>query len=759
MHRVIILLFVGAGLVCGALLYSGADLAPPAYKVSSLPTEVLDDIKYVKAQKKERVLHVFFSSPGGFYAEPVLLSLSSNYQDASIHYTLDGSTPTRQSPHYTEPLRLLPSGDAACVVVKAVAYHQVEASSVQTASFFIGAQSRAVSPSYVFSLSTDPDNLFGYEKGILVPGKKYDDYMRKNDSPSTSLWRRDANYNEHGADWERPVYVEAFAPNGQRVISQLAGARVHGESSRGLEQKSIRLIARKRYEAKAGKFKYGFFPQLAKADAYKAPIRTADSLVLSNGGSLYSDAQIVDPTIIRIARESGYAFSSPVESAAVYINGAYYGHAWLTIRPNEQHYKKLFDAPDDSFEFLEGGEHKVYTINPAVRYEFWQLHQAAAKGFADENAYNVFKQKMDVSNLLTYMALEIYVGNSDWPRSNVRIWRYQGPHDYANQDPALDGRWRYILFDAQIAMDAGTDSGNKANYAFPYIRYSREHIPFLNALLVRPELAEEFANNLCDMAFVHYTPENVRRISSMLIAQAGPQLQFSADHPSSSQKKVRDISASLQAQQNQMLSFVEKRPDYILSELRDMFGYTELFHVTLEGPGRINTSKTGEGWYFIENTVPVFADLPRWRIFDYWLVNGKKRTERKLTVSGMDAVNGEVSIRLVSHEEKPRLYLGNAYDNGDICGFSLLNSTGQSQNGNGLYLSDKIYEPNKFAVPEITTSPGGSIDFVGQSYRSTGAMLKVKLSFNPRQNEVIYLFDGSGKILDTLVMPARSVAP
>ena len=46
---------------------------------------------------------VEFSSPGGFYQEAFDLSLSAT-EGLAIHYTTDGSTPTIQSPLYSQPL-------------------------------------------------------------------------------------------------------------------------------------------------------------------------------------------------------------------------------------------------------------------------------------------------------------------------------------------------------------------------------------------------------------------------------------------------------------------------------------------------------------------------------------------------------------------------------------------------------------------------------------------------------------------------------
>ena len=60
---------------------------------------------------------VSFSKPGGTFTEPFKLKLKSSAHEAVIHFTLDGSLPTTNSPVYGEPLQVTNS-----VLVRARAY-------------------------------------------------------------------------------------------------------------------------------------------------------------------------------------------------------------------------------------------------------------------------------------------------------------------------------------------------------------------------------------------------------------------------------------------------------------------------------------------------------------------------------------------------------------------------------------------------------------------------------------------------------------
>ena len=71
-----------------------------------------------------------FSSPAGTYYAPFDLTLKCGLSSASIHYTLDGSTPTTSSTLYSAPIRL-----SANTTVKAVAAFEGKLSEVAVAEY------------------------------------------------------------------------------------------------------------------------------------------------------------------------------------------------------------------------------------------------------------------------------------------------------------------------------------------------------------------------------------------------------------------------------------------------------------------------------------------------------------------------------------------------------------------------------------------------------------------------------------------------
>jgi hypothetical protein len=617
----------------------------------------------------------------------------------------------------------------------------------------------------VFSLSTDAHNLYDHQYGILVPGIVYDDFMAENPDTEWAVWHRHANYNRHGREWERPVFVEAFTQGGERVIQQSAGLRVHGGATRYFPQKSLRLIARREYEPEAGRFRYPFWGDYLSAEHFERPILSYDTLILRNDGNDYLYGRIRTPLVSRIAQEAGFSTVSPQTAAAVFVNGEYYGFAWLNVQINEQFLEDLYGAPQRAFDIIDGGSSWVSTDDENIRAEFTQLLEWAKQGFTDNNIQHV-KRFFDVDNLLLYYAIQTYVGNYDWPGGNIDIWRYTGTVDADNPIKELDGRWRFILYDIDLSL--GIEWFSHAGIAQRSAHHSVSTIhnltngktsPIFEALLKRPEYAEQFANYLCDMAAGHFSVQNVRRViqdlSDASIQELGNSTIYGVKSGSTTVNlmlEIREVSA-LVGEHEKVVSYVEQRPDYIFDELREIFGYTGMYRIVSDGTGKINTLNVNEGCYFIENRVPITPVLARGQVFDYWLINGEKRYEKELLVSSQDAdADGVVYVQFVSRQELPPLFFKETYDTGDLFGFTMYNPTDKVQNTQGLYLSNNANILKKWQFPNLNIQPGSTWEFIGRNSVSLDSLLKIGLNFNPRYGEVIFLSDENGVILDYIIM-------
>lgn len=752
MRTTIVCLFLAVALACVAasfLLPSGLS----GWPAPSGRENLREIVGYTIQQEKERTERPVFDPSVHFHTESVRVKLACGRPDAQIFYTVDGSTPTRNSTAYTGPLHLVPEHGRTCIVVKAVAVIDGQESAVSTHSYFIEPDVRSRYGSYIFSLSTQDDNLYGHETGILVPGRLRAESVQRH--PEKDENAHDANYKGRGRTWERPVNVEVFDPDGVRLLSQKAGLRVFGGVSRRYPQKSLRLTARKTYDPAAGKFKYPFFAELAHEDA-RFPVLSYDALILSNGGQDLEDAQMRTPLMARIAARAGYPWVAPVHSAAVYLNGGYYGHAYLTVRVDDSLLESFFVRPREDFLVLNGGVRVLRSspkypelLNLRIMQRFKKLVDSCGKGRMSEALYADLQQQVDVENLLLYYAIQCYIDNRDWPddQNNTRMWRYVG-HE-GGDAPELDGRWRYVLYDLDAtALSPWHGARPPSN---PTLERVLATSPLFASLLERPESAAQFANNICDMAFAHYSEGHVRQVMQELNGISLGEVEHAARHGVYSPPGLQETIA--RGREN-ILTFFRERPEHALNELRRILGYTDLYHVTVEGSARLNTISRPdpEGWYFVENSVEVAAVLPPDKAVRHWEVNGQIRQGSKITLSGRDAVEGQVRVKLVTEDCPPPLVLENAYDHGHVCGFSVRNTTGSPFEAQGLYLSDRLGKPQKYELSGVVFNPGEAVPFVGKGARHISALKKMQVNFKPVQGETIYLRNRDGQILSSITV-------
>ncbi len=407
-----------------------------------------------------------FSRLGGVYTDTdfsVELTAPAGY---TVRYTTDGSLPTANSTKYESPITFTQSsGDAT--VIRAACYNSArkQEGQVITQTYVTARSTEALS--YTVMISTDQKNL-------------------------------NAMYSDVHAKVERPAHVEIVAPNGERVVSQDVGLRLFGGSSRGLAQKSFKIIARKDgYFADtpyvgAGTFTYPFFPErVVQAGKNAGEILVKyDGLVLRNGGNdslLHSSVDPLDACLLRdgIANEFVYRYAPHVGAslqhfAVVYLNGEYYGVLELRENQNEDYVKRIWGVDDNDVVVIKseldtaihcdnhsnGGSCRFCGVwfyyesddTPTAQKELQEwislCKKAAGAVNADEATYRkVFEeisQKIDLENVKEYLAVSCFLCNKDWPYNNVRLWKYTGAPIEGVE--ITDGRFRFATRDMDMSF-------------------------------------------------------------------------------------------------------------------------------------------------------------------------------------------------------------------------------------------------------------------------------------------------------------------
>ncbi len=460
-------------LLCAALLLSSCtqDVTDTSELTQTADTSVASETHDVQTDVNSDVsspyVNAEFSVPGGFYksAEKLTLALSENAPDgAYITYTLDGNEPDKSSAKYKEAITV---ADGETTVVRALCFNKdgEPIGRIKT-NTYICYDKDVVSAPYTVSIVTDSENLYG-SKGII------------------------SNSENSGKKWERVCHIEIFDKDGTEAVSQDAGLRIFGGSSRTLAQKSFRLVARKTgyydellYNG-SGSFDYPFFADRVANDGQA--LAKFDRLILRNGGNdaiINTGADGEKTSMIRDAAVNTFAikYAPAVASqascfAVVFLNGEYYGILDMKEDIDEDYVSNLYGIEDKENVAVVKSELDIsrrcrgdHDENiPCGRYcgswfyyevdsgpenaldDFTAMCKKVLNAPDDEydETYEYLSSKLDIENFMQYTALNLYFCNTDWGHNNLKLWCYMGE----NKDSSYkDGKWRFAMRDCDFAM-------------------------------------------------------------------------------------------------------------------------------------------------------------------------------------------------------------------------------------------------------------------------------------------------------------------
>ena len=509
---------------------------------------------------------VTFSTLGGFYETPFELTLSCDQPDKVIHFTTNGNAPTTNDPIYSAPLYLdqnlhsrsniytiqncpdkdwyLPDSVQKCIVIRAAAFDESgdRIGAVKTNSYFIHSIGCDTHHLPVVSICADSLDLFDYESGIFVPGINFDP-----SNPSET-----GNYYQSGQEWERPVNIEFYELD-NAGINQTAGLRTHGGNGRGIQQKSLKVYARKEYGKKW--FKYRFFES--------TPIDSIKHLVLKPFTSTWFQAGVNDHISNQIASRLNLETlaSRPV---SLYLNGEYWGIYYLHEKPDERYLEYHCHADIEEINLIEDWHG---TCEAGSNDNFLELYDFIANNdLADPDVYTYVTSRIDIGNFIDYQIFEIFTANLDWPANNMRCWQ-EG-----------NGPWRWIFFDGDLCLiRKESDAIDNATYngASAYPSSSRSTL-FLRKLLENESFKVRFINRfnqLLHSAFAYETTKALNDKAFETLKGEMPCQVARFNKPISFQNWELHMSG--------IDAFLAQRKDFVIEQLHDYY-LSDEFNFTID---------------------------------------------------------------------------------------------------------------------------------------------------------------------------------
>ena len=392
---------------------------------------------------------IVFSVKGGFYDEVFALHLYNANPQNHIRYTTNGNCPTAQSLLYEDSLWLdytkysesniytiqispddliyVPDSIQHCIVIRAAVFDENDScvSKVVANSYFIRSLGCDTHGLPAISICADSLDLFGFERGIMVPGILFD----------TLDPEHTGNYYMHGREWERQINVEFCEVTDNSGINQTCGMRTHGNRARRQPQKGLKIYAREEYGKK--RFKHRFFEN-SMHNSFK-------HLVIKPYSTIYPFTSIQDyicsQAAIDLGLESGQ--SRPV---VLYLNGEYWGIYFLQEKMDERYLEDHFNIDIENCMIVGDwyglAEHGGSVDAGGNNIEFVEMmNWLETADLSQQETYQYLCSLVDIDDFMDYIILETFVANNDWPANNMRCWKMNG------------GKWRWMFFDGDAAFN------------------------------------------------------------------------------------------------------------------------------------------------------------------------------------------------------------------------------------------------------------------------------------------------------------------
>ncbi len=585
-----------------------------------------------------------FSRDSGFYEDSLVLAMVGP-ENASIHYTLDGSIPTQDSLLYTEPLLFsdpssrdnlyasredftvgtvpsyLPPLEPVdkAVVVRAIAIDpEGNYSNPTTATFFLDFDHKdGYENTAILSLTTDPGLFFDDTLGIYVPGASYKEALKEGIVTENTDWitlREYTNYFQRGPETERRVHLEMFAPDGHLSLSQDCGIRIHGNESRSFPQKSFTLFARARYGDNT-------FPPVF----FDSGI-SYSSLIL-NG------AQKLSKVFIFSLVEDRQAIGQRYMPCQVFLNGEYWGMYYFMEKYSADLLKDRYDVdPDETLLIKNSEEVQEGEVEDFSRFEAL-LHQIETEDLSNPATYQSITEQLDIQNYIDWLCINIFIANTDTLPLGRNVFTWQS---LPGSHPSLygDGRWRWILYDLDDSM--GVRETNALEPAF----YHNSMLDFCDSaptcyLLENVDFRQQLTVTLLDMANETFEPERVSLLLDSLLEAWEP--LYKAQE---ARWNLNEAERPAREQAEIIRFFFRERRDIVLKQMAD---YLELkgnlctLTLTQEDPKagviHLNTLSpdlsegSWQGQYYADYPVTLTAEPSLGHSFTGWEISGARLQE------------------------------------------------------------------------------------------------------------------------------------
>ncbi|OUM65882.1 hypothetical protein PIROE2DRAFT_7042 [Piromyces sp. E2] len=589
-----------------------------------------------------------FNLASGFYNKKTIkLEITNADPNAVIYYTLDGSIPTLNSTLYEKPVVLKNRSEEENVlssitgvspdrdyvpkvkvkkgnVIRAMAkLSNGTLTDVVSSTYFVGLNRKKLSNNLpVVSIITDPDNLFGYENGIYIKGKRYDDWIAEDPENINALdYLIEGNYNYKGKESERPATLQYF-PGNKNVegFSQDFGIRIMGKATRTYVQKSFRFVSREEYGKK--NLKYDLIPGNMRSDG-NGPLTKYKSFNLRNGGNDFDYSKIRDNVLQNLVSNRSFE-TQQNDFAVAFIDGEYWGVYSIYEDYSDNYIANNYDIDKDNVIIIKN-QNKV---------------EAGMDSDADllkENLESIFAKDMSLpENYEEGKKLLMWKNLPDGPfgGGNFAFWRVRNPDASV---PKADGKWRILTYDTEFSSGIYPDISKYDDDLLSSILTENQWFSgtyctnLLNTFLKNKEFKNLFINALSDIRNIDFDLKRLNSTIEKMRKTLSPLMKDHYDRFGTMKEFIEDGYRHFDIQVDLFKTWLNNKHSIFMKEIERDFELQPPVTVTITSDNfRKGSFVVNDGWkifdkkykgeYFRENILYITAKPSSGRKLKYWKI-------------------------------------------------------------------------------------------------------------------------------------------
>ncbi len=475
-------------------------------------------------------------------------------------------------------------------VVKARAVVDSEYSDIVVRNYFVTPEGANRYTLPVICLNIDEDKYYSYEYGLNVAGQLFDQWRMDNPTAEADVWT-DANYWASGSESELRLNF-SYMENGIEILNHDAGIRNHGNGSRHMPNRSIRLYAKGDYGK--SKFNHSFFPDY-EYNSFKR-------IILRNSGNDGYATLFRDAFIQQAAKHLNFE-TQEYQPVILFVNSEYSGIYNLRERYDEHYFDRVFGIDEDELDFIENDG--IVDVGDDVHYND-MMSYLENNSLVDDANFEYVATLLDPINYTDYYITNIFSANYDWPHNNYEFFRKRVPYT-PDAPEAQDGRWRWLLKDMDFSFDLYQNNdyahNTLAHATKFYESWEWEADAFNRSTLIARKLLENseyknyFINRFADLMNTTFLTSRLIEMIDEMKAVLEPEIQ---EHI---QRWGMFSYAEWNSNINVMKNFAIERPNYQRQHIRQKFNISDDVVVMLD----VSNNEHG---YIKINTIDILPTTP-----------------------------------------------------------------------------------------------------------------------------------------------------